>query len=457
MSYMFYGDYRRSENPQDFLYHFEEHLASLPDLSESRKCEHFYLHCRSGFNAEEWYENFEQNSPSVIILWSTLRKHFCVKWLGASTDLLLEISKAKPVTTTQLGAATITSREMNITTTSSAPDDTAAPTIYKTTTPECLDHVVDACHVIAPPTPIPNQPELETTTPTTTPDSSTTATTETTTVAIAVTVEPHDITRRNSRENNERAEGRENDERQENTEVDSENTVEVEEKDEVHTRTIDDSAPRHQSMVFDWATEVDISDGLSPAALIDTTVIEPIAVNHPLMSSKLTPVESNRIVPNAFVNTFGDPFPITTPNVADASTDTTPVLPNSVVNPVPILFIDRAPTECLASVTADNINPVPVDPDPGDVAPNPARSALAIRTDPDLIVPIHITPPAPVHIDPVKDTREHSCALHLWFCGRSKDSWWGFRRVEKIFNRRFRSRFWDWERGRSHFRGGYME
>ena len=117
MSYMFYGDRRRSENPRDFLYHFEEHLASLPNTSESRKCEHFYLHCRSGFNAEEWYENFEQNSPSIITSWSTLRKHFCVKWLGASTDILLEIPKEKPVTSTQLCTATNTSREMNTTTT----------------------------------------------------------------------------------------------------------------------------------------------------------------------------------------------------------------------------------------------------------------------------------------------------------------------------------------------------
>jgi hypothetical protein len=150
MSYLFYGDYRHSENPWDFLYHFEEHLASLPDLLESKKCEHFYLHCRSGFNAEEWYENFEQNSPSIITSWSTLRKHFCIKWLGASTDLLLEIPKAKPVTTTQLGTATITSP------------------IYETTMPEHLNHVVDARHVIIPPMPIPNQLELETATSTTT-------------------------------------------------------------------------------------------------------------------------------------------------------------------------------------------------------------------------------------------------------------------------------------------------
>jgi hypothetical protein len=147
---MFYGDCRRSENPRDFLYHFEEHLASLPDPSESRKCEHFYLHCRSGFNAEEWYENFEQNSPSIITSWSTLRKHFCVKWLGASTDILPEIPKEKAVTSTQLCTATITSREMNTTTTITipAPYNTTANAIYEMVMSEQLDRVADARHVI---------------------------------------------------------------------------------------------------------------------------------------------------------------------------------------------------------------------------------------------------------------------------------------------------------------------
>jgi hypothetical protein len=135
-AHMFYGNYQRSENPQAFLYDFKEHLATLPDVSESRKCKHFYLNCQSGFNAKEWYENFEQNSPSVITSWSTLHKHFCVKWLGASTDILLEIPKQKPVTTTQICTATITSCETNTTTTTAIPahSNTAAPTILEITT-----------------------------------------------------------------------------------------------------------------------------------------------------------------------------------------------------------------------------------------------------------------------------------------------------------------------------------
>ena len=89
------------------------HLTSLLDPSKSRKCEHFHLHCQSGFDAEEWYENFEQNTPSVITSWRTLCKHFCIKWVGPSTNILLKIVKEKPVTSIQLCTATITLHEIN--------------------------------------------------------------------------------------------------------------------------------------------------------------------------------------------------------------------------------------------------------------------------------------------------------------------------------------------------------
>ena len=168
MSYMFYSDCRHSKNPQDFLYHFEEHLASLPDPSESRKCEHFYLHCQLGFNAKEWHENFEQNSPSIITLWSTLRKHFCIKWLGTSTDILLEILKEKPVTSIQLCIATITLHKMNITTTITipAPYNTTVNAIYETVMLEQLDHVADMCHIITMSMPIQTQVEPDSEAPT---------------------------------------------------------------------------------------------------------------------------------------------------------------------------------------------------------------------------------------------------------------------------------------------------
>ena len=64
------------------------------------------------------------------------------------------------------------------------------------------------------------------------------------------------------------------------------------------------------------------------------------------------------------------------------------------------------------------------------------------------------------------ETQEHNCVPHCT-CGavlpvhgpdqgglRSRDPRWRFGRR---FSRRFRSRFWNWERGRSHFRGGCME
>jgi len=93
---MFYGDYRYGEDPLAFLTDLETALAQLPHLSEPEKCERLYLRCRSGFDAEDWYENLEQNSPAVVTSWSTLVLHFRVKWLGASPNTLLEIPK--PVT-----------------------------------------------------------------------------------------------------------------------------------------------------------------------------------------------------------------------------------------------------------------------------------------------------------------------------------------------------------------------
>ena len=67
-----------------------------------------------GWDAEEWYEDFENSSPEVISSWSTLRKHFRIKWLGANPNVLLGITETKPAT---IGAATTTSRQTTTTTT----------------------------------------------------------------------------------------------------------------------------------------------------------------------------------------------------------------------------------------------------------------------------------------------------------------------------------------------------
>jgi len=45
-----------------------------------------------------------------------------------------------------------------------------------------------------------------------------------------------------------------------------------EERDQVDTRTMDDSAPRHQSAPFDWATDIDNSGSIgTPVGSADST------------------------------------------------------------------------------------------------------------------------------------------------------------------------------------------
>ena len=58
---------------------------------ESEKCQQFHNFLRSGWDAEEWYKEFENSVPEVLTLWATLHKHFCVKWLDASPNILLKI------------------------------------------------------------------------------------------------------------------------------------------------------------------------------------------------------------------------------------------------------------------------------------------------------------------------------------------------------------------------------
>jgi hypothetical protein len=104
MSYTwFYGDYRSDENPLAFLTNFEAALARLPHLSESEKCAQFYNRCKSDFDAENWYENLEINTPAAVTSWSTLILHFRVKWLRASPNSLLETDS---VTSAPLDTAT---------------------------------------------------------------------------------------------------------------------------------------------------------------------------------------------------------------------------------------------------------------------------------------------------------------------------------------------------------------
>jgi hypothetical protein len=136
----FYGDYRSGENPLAFLTNFEAALARLPHLSESEKCAQFYNCCKSDFDAENWYENLEKNTPAAVTSWTTFVLHFRVKWLGASPSSLLEPVSKKPDTATPIATktttTTITNANTAITTTITipAPTITAALAVYKTTT-----------------------------------------------------------------------------------------------------------------------------------------------------------------------------------------------------------------------------------------------------------------------------------------------------------------------------------
>ena len=85
---MFYGDFWCNEDPQTFL-------TSLPELTEAEKCYRFYLHCHSGWDAEEWYEEFENSSPEILTSWATLGKHFRIKWLNANPNILLGTPETK--------------------------------------------------------------------------------------------------------------------------------------------------------------------------------------------------------------------------------------------------------------------------------------------------------------------------------------------------------------------------
>ena len=123
---MFYGDFHHDGDPLAFLTSIKEALTKLPHLSEPKKCEYFYLHCWSGYNAKYWYENL---ALSATALWSTLVLHFHVKWLQASPDSLLK--KVSPPSV-PLDTDTLIAAELNITHIKNMNAATTTPTITTT-------------------------------------------------------------------------------------------------------------------------------------------------------------------------------------------------------------------------------------------------------------------------------------------------------------------------------------
>ena len=60
-------------------------------ITQEEKCESLACHLGVGSIAERWYDELEILTPEITNLWATLRKHFCVKWLGAPPSILLEV------------------------------------------------------------------------------------------------------------------------------------------------------------------------------------------------------------------------------------------------------------------------------------------------------------------------------------------------------------------------------
>jgi hypothetical protein len=132
---------------------------------------------------------------------------------------------------------------------------------------------------------------------------------------------------------------------------------------EVRTQTVGNGVPRQQTP-FDWATDVDTSVGLSPAALTQPAAIVPIAVDHRLVSTEPTPVMSNKPIPEAHVNALVDPAPVTTVNMtSDLSVDITPITridsgidPATTVPVTPSLPTVRGPRD-LSALRSGTSNP----------------------------------------------------------------------------------------------------
>ena len=104
----FYGNFRPNEDARAFLAYIDTSLGEDLHAMEAEKCEILTFYLPTYSHAEEWYEKFENSAPEVLTLWTTLHKHFCIKWLGASPNILLEIPENTPLA---MSTATMTPRE----------------------------------------------------------------------------------------------------------------------------------------------------------------------------------------------------------------------------------------------------------------------------------------------------------------------------------------------------------
>jgi len=389
-AHLFYGDYRRSENPLAFLTHLETTLVNLPHLSESEKCHRFYLNCKSDSDAEEWYENLESNSPAVVASWPTLVSHFRVKWLGASPNTLLE-----PVTTTKTDTATPVACETPTTTTTTATPtlttNTAIPAIHEiTATPEQLGRVTDTCHVIRTSTPTSTQLEPETT-----------------------TTAAHSITAVEQQGNEELAVER--DEEQEGTRM---NQDEVRDPTSSPTARLAFDAMPHKPARFIGAgmTQDEVRDPTSsPTARLafDAMPHEPAQfIGAGMTQDEVRDPASSPTARLAFDAMLHEPARFDWAAEVDEALGLSPVAHNAP-QPEPAnpahddVDVDPNRTACTSAAPVD---PILVNPIPGDVAdpiciafanPVPSNSSTTPSVHPDpTIASIHLAPATPTLINP---------------------------------------------------------
>jgi len=74
---MFYGDGRADENPYDFLKAIKTSFDNKPSITEEEKCERLYNHCKSDFDAEEWYIDLP---AAEKLTWAALDTAFRLRW-----------------------------------------------------------------------------------------------------------------------------------------------------------------------------------------------------------------------------------------------------------------------------------------------------------------------------------------------------------------------------------------
>jgi hypothetical protein len=74
---MFHGDGRANENPYDFLKNINTSFDNKPGITEEEKCERLYNHCKSDFDAEEWYMDLPLADK---LTWAALEAAFRIRW-----------------------------------------------------------------------------------------------------------------------------------------------------------------------------------------------------------------------------------------------------------------------------------------------------------------------------------------------------------------------------------------